>query len=130
MKLGNVDGRAAIIVDGPGRVVVNIAGVGETMPIDLNSGSVSNNSMNPSMLQVIYGGTGQVRLSGGADTAMVLYAPNATADFNSNGADYFGSVIARTISSNGAQIHYDRNLANDFFTSGNFMMTSFTWKKY
>jgi Tfp pilus assembly protein PilX len=127
----DVGSQSAIVIDGPGIVVVNIAGVGESTPIDFSSGSVSNTTgLNPGTFQVVYGGTGAIKLTGGADTAMVIYAPNASASFPSSNATYYGSIIANTISSNGAQIHYDRNLANDFFTSGNSMMTSFTWKKY
>jgi hypothetical protein len=126
----DVGSQSEIVIDGPGRVVVNIAGVGETKPIDFSGGSTTNATMNPSMFQLVYGGTGTIWLGGGADTAMVVYAPNASAEFPSSNSNFYGSIIAAAVSANGAQIHYDRNLANDFFTSGNFMMTSFTWKKY
>ena len=122
---------AQIVVDGPGAVMLNIAGVSESTPINFNSGStITNASMDASLLQLVYGGTGQIKLNGGAAAAMVVYAPNATASFQSNPGHFYGSIIASTISSNSAQIHYDRNLASEFLTSGNFMLTAFTWKKY
>jgi hypothetical protein len=127
----NVGSQSEIVVDGPGRVIVTIAGVGQGTPIDFSSGSATNAAgLKPEMFQIVYGGTGNIKLTGGADTAMVVYAPNATASFPSSNATFYGSIIAATISSNGAQIHYDRHLGSQFFTSGNVMLTAFTWKKY
>jgi Tfp pilus assembly protein PilX len=128
----SVGSQSSIIIDGPGAVILNIAGTGQSTPIDFSGGSVTNSStsFDPSLFQVVYGGTGNIKLVGGAATAMVVYAPNASANFPSSNANFYGSIIASTISSNGAQIHYDRHLASQFLASGNVMLTAFTWKKY
>jgi PilX N-terminal len=114
-----------------GTVILKVADQNQaTNPIDFTGGSVTNASLDPSHLQVVYGGTGGVQLNGGAMTAMVVYAPNAAVTFN-GGGDFYGSVVASTVDdTGGAAIHYDRHLATSFFSVGNTMMTSFSWKKY
>jgi len=113
-----------------GTVVLNVVGAGETTPIDFTGGSVSNNSFDPTTFQVLYAGSGNIKLNGGAHTTALIYAPNAAASFN-GGGDFFGSVIANTVDDNGgAQIHYDRRLGGELFVAGNKMLTAFTWKKY
>ena len=62
-----------------GPVVVNIAGQSQATPIDFSSGSVTNSSFNASAFQVMYGGSGNIKLTGGASTAMVIYAPQIDA---------------------------------------------------
>jgi Tfp pilus assembly protein PilX len=113
-----------------GTVVLNVVGTGQSTPIDFTGGSVSNNSFDPTTFQVLYAGSGNIKLNGGAHTTALIYAPNAAASFN-GGGDFFGSVIANTVDDNGgAQLHYDRRLGSELFVAGNKMMTAFTWKKY
>jgi hypothetical protein len=113
-----------------GRVILNVVGAGQTTPIDFTGGSVSNNSFDPTTFQILYAGSDNVKLNGGANTTMLVYAPNAAASFN-GGGDFYGSVIAKTVDDNGgAQLHYDRRLGGELFVAGNQMMTAFTWKKY
>ncbi len=125
----SVGSQSSIVVDS-GPIIVNIAGLNQSTPIDFSSGGVINATVNPALLQVVYAGTGNIKLTGGAQNAMVIYAPNATANFPASNSNFYGSIIAAQITANGAQIHYDRHLATKFFTSGNLMLTSFTWKKY
>jgi hypothetical protein len=43
----------------------------------------------------------------------------------------YGAIVGATVKdTGGALFHYDRRGQNDFFVAGNFMMSSFTWKKY
>jgi Tfp pilus assembly protein PilX len=113
-----------------GTVVLNVVGTGQSTPVDFTGGSVSNDSFDPTTFQVLYAGSGNIRLNGGAHTTALIYAPNAAASFN-GGGDFFGSVIANTVDDNGgAQLHYDRRLGSELFVAGNKMMTAFTWKKY
>ncbi len=114
--------------------VVNTPSV--TTPLDFSGGTVANPSFDSSRLVVQYGGTGNIKLSGGTSQAEVIYAPNATATF-SGGSALYGEVIAATVTdSGGATIFYDRNLANKGlfattkFFPGNPMLSSFSWKKY
>jgi hypothetical protein len=123
-----INGNADLII--LGHVVLNIVGAGQATPIDFTGGSVSNTSFDPTTFQVEYAGTGAVKLNGGAKTVAMIYAPNAAATFN-GGGDFYGSVVAATVDDQGgSHIHYDRHLSGQFFTVGNAMMSSFSWKKY
>ena len=113
-----------------GTVILNVVGTGQTTPIDFTGGSVSNASFDPTTFQVLYAGTGNVKLNGGAHTTALIYAPNAPASFD-GGGDFFGAVVANTIDdTGGAHVHYDRRLSSELFVAGNRMLTAFTWKKY
>lgn len=120
---------------GTGPVIVNSAGktaAGGDLatPLDFTGGSISNGSFDPSQLQIRYAGAGTVKLSGGSQSAAMIYAPGAAAMF-AGGGDFYGSVVGRTVvDTGGARIHYDRRLNSSFFVAGNPMMTSFGWSKY
>jgi Tfp pilus assembly protein PilX len=124
------NGQGHLIIDS-GPVVVNIAGVGQTTPVDLTGGGLINNSgFNASSFQLIYAGTGTINVKGGANAVGVLYAPNATLSFASNNANWYGAVITATMTDmGGATINYDQNLQKQAATVGNWMLDSFTWKK-
>jgi hypothetical protein len=80
--------------------------------------------------QLLYGGTGTIKLKGGGSAIGVMYAPNAPYSFG-GGGDWYGSIIGGQLTDmGGTSIHYDRHLANSGFTVGNWMLDSFTWKKY
>jgi hypothetical protein len=122
-------GNSSIVIDS-GPVVLNVAGQSQTTPIDFTGGTVTNASFIPSNFQILYGGTGTVKLSGGSATAEMLYAPNAAASLT-GGSNLYGSILAKTVDdSGGTKIHYDRHLQTTFDSAGNFMLSSFTWKKY
>ena len=122
-----------------GNVVINLAGrtVSGTLAtvFDLHGNAIQNPSMDPSRLQIMYAGTGIMEMTGGATAAIMVYAPNATVTTHGN-ATIFGSVLARQIgvddngSGGTSRFVYDRNLASKFFTLGNGVMSSFSWKKY
>lgn len=121
-------GNSFLVVDS-GPVIVTVAGQDVATAIDFSGGTVSNPGYDPSTLQFVYGGSGAVKLTGGANTAAVVFAPNANVTFSGNG-DYYGSVVGRYITDvGGAQIHYDTSLQSKFVTAGNHMLTAFTWKK-
>lgn len=123
---------ARIIIDS-GPVIVNIAGVGfatNQAPIDFTGGSISNPSLNPANFQIQYAGTSLVKLTGGAASSALIYAPNASAGFT-GGGDFYGSVIVNQLTDmGGAAVHYDRRLQNMLFNLGNWMLDSFTWSKF
>lgn len=113
-----------------GPIVINVTGNNQTTPIDLEGNGISNPSYNPADLQVLYAGTGTVKIAGNGSSAAVVYAPNATADFKGN-ASFFGSVIANQLADVGnGSIHYDMKLKKSLFTIGNYVLNSFTWNKY
>ncbi|PWT82353.1 MAG: hypothetical protein C5B57_08795, partial [Blastocatellia bacterium] len=106
-------------IDFEGQMASNMTGAGNTP------------GYNPTMIQIRYAGTGEIKGAGGADNAALVYAPNAS--FNlTGGSDWYGAVIANkvTVSGNNTAIHYDRNLRKSELLAGSFMMSSFTWKKY
>ena len=125
----SMQGNSSIVVDS-GPVILNITGTGQATPIDLTGGSTSNASYIPKKLQIVYGGTGDVKIAGGSDTAMMLFAPNAAVTLR-GGSDIYGAVLGKTIDdSGGTSIHYDRDLPTEFYVTWNTMMSSFSWKKY
>jgi hypothetical protein len=78
----------------------------------------------------MYAGSGTISLKGQAQAAGLLYAPNASFSFG-GGGDWFGAVIGQTMTDmGGAAVHYDRRLSAQAFTIGNYMLSSFSWKKY
>jgi hypothetical protein len=109
---------------------MNVQGTGVTTPVDFSGGSFGNMSYDPSRFQMLYGGTGQIELIGGNGAAMSLYAPNARVRLNGN-ADIFGSVLSKTYDNQGnGSVHYDAALSSKFFTLGNRVISTFSWKKY
>jgi type IV pilus assembly PilX-like protein len=135
-------GNSKIVVDS-GPVYLNVAGLDGSggylaTPIDFEGQMASNMTgigntagYDPTMIQIRYAGTGEIKGAGGADNAALVYAPKAT--FNlTGGSDWYGAVIANkvTVSGNNTAIHYDRHLRKSELLAGAFMMSSFTWKKY
>ncbi len=125
-----LNGNATIVIDS-GPVIFKVAGVGETTPISLSGGGVSNPSLDPTDLTFIYGGTGEVKITGGADTAALIYAPNATASLSSAVANFYGAIVTKKVTATGGfNLFYDRRLANTAMTSGNPTMSAFTWRTF
>jgi Tfp pilus assembly protein PilX len=114
-------------------VVMNIAGqhlTGTTLPLDLSGGGNVNTTYDPSRLQIIYPGTGQLKLVGNNSIAATVYAPNALVTTVGTG-NMYGAVLGGTFQDlGGAQIHFDSALTKKFSTLGDYMLTSFSWKKY
>jgi hypothetical protein len=122
-------GGSTIAVDS-GPVIFKVAGVGESTPIDLAGGAVTNPAYVPSNLQFIYGGTGTINLTGNSATAALVLAPNAAAQLNGTG-DFYGALISKTVSGGGnAAIHYDRALTKYAITQGNPVLHQFSWSSY
>jgi Tfp pilus assembly protein PilX len=134
-----MESQGELVIDS-GPVILNVTGGGSfaAMPIDFSSGSLTEGvvAFDSSKLQINYAGTGLIKITGGAATTAVVYAPRAAATLT-GGGDFYGEIIANTIAdTGGATIHYDSNLANRglfvtvLYTPGNPMLSSFTWKKY
>jgi hypothetical protein len=134
-SLGENGGGTLIIDSGP--VILNIAGAGTIpgggYPFDVTGGGLINSASpayNPMNLQIMYGGTGTIKLKGGGSSIGVMYAPNAAYSFG-GGGNWYGAVIGAALTDmGGTAIHYDRHLNNTGFTVSNWMLDSFTWKKY
>lgn len=114
-------------------ITMNIAGqsLGSTLPLDLTGGgNVNTNTYDPARLQFLYAGTGEIDVVGNNTVAATIYAPNAAMKATGSGT-VFGSILSSTYTDQGgATLHYDTNLQKKFKTLGNYVMTSFSWRKY
>jgi Tfp pilus assembly protein PilX len=111
-------------------VTMNVVGTGQATPIDFSGGGFMNSSYDPSKLQILYAGTGMIELTGGSGACATVYAPNAGVTMHGN-ADIYGSILSKTfLDTGGAIVHYDTALSSKFSMLGNYVMTSFSWKKY
>ena len=124
-------GRILVDPSSGGPVTIVLAGAGGgTRVLDVTGNGIANSTWDPSLLRIQYHGTKDLVFDGNGDTASLIYAPNARARLAGT-ADFYGSVISRTIDSVGsAQLHYDRNLQRTVMTTANPVMTSFTWHTF
>jgi len=122
--------QAKITMDASTSIVMNVLGQGVATPVDLGGNGFVNSTYDASKFQILYGGTGNIELIGGGAAAISVYAPNAAVRLNGN-ADLYGSVLSKTYTNGGnGSVHYDRALQSKFFMLGNWVMSSFSWKKY
>jgi hypothetical protein len=129
----NISGGASLVIDG-GPVIINVAGTGISSGnvLTLSGGGVANSTFVASNLQINYAGTSPVSLSGGTASAAIINTPNADVTL-SGGADFYGTLLTKTLNdSGGTAIHYDQALSSMFSSesTGNPLLTSFSWKKY
>jgi hypothetical protein len=112
-------------------VIIKIHGQGKTTPLDLSGGGVSNPSLDPTKLQFIYRGNGNIKVTGGTDTAALVYAPNASGQLAGSSTHFFGAIVTNKVTSTGGfNLYYDRRLRNSTLTAGNPTMTTFTWRTF
>jgi hypothetical protein len=125
-----MNGNSQIVVDS-GPVIFQVAGVGQSTPITITGQGLVNPSFQPTNLQFMYAGTGEVKLAGGDNTSALFYAPNAVGSIMSGGADLYGAIVVATLTeTGGAALHYDRHLNTTAVTAGSYTLTGFTWKSY
>lgn len=110
-------------------VTMNLTGTAVDPVMDFQ-GNFSTTAFDPSVFQIMYAGTGNIKLRGNNELAATIYAPNSHVDMASS-YDVYGSILAGTYTnSGGAMVHYDRSLATKYFTISNPFMSAFTWRKY
>lgn len=129
-----------IYIDG-GPVILNVAGYATAgtyeavpsmaEPILLYGGSTMNvSTYDPSMFIINYAGAGTISLQGNGGITGLIYAPNATVT-NGGTTDWYGAIIGNKVKDFGtAAIHYDRRLSSKAMMLGNWMLDSFTWRKF
>ena len=106
-------------------------------PVDFTGGTYTSvtgcatcSKYDASMMQIVYAGTGQIKMTGNSGSAATIYAPNALFTLSGT-ADIYGSVLASRINNTGnANIHYDRRLQHDFYVVGHPIMGTFNWKRF
>ncbi len=129
-------GNSTVVIDPPliagtnSIVTLNVAGQGTATPLDFTGGSLQNGSFKPENFQILYGGTGTLKVSGGTSSSAMVFAPNADVSLT-GGSDFYGEILAATVGdTGGTHFHYDRALKNKGFAPSNPMLSAFTWKKY
>lgn len=135
-SMGSGDLTVGTSASGTTNVVINLAGktssnTDMTDPVmDMGGNDIFNPSLDPQRLQILYAGPGTLEMHGGTEASLMLYAPLANVETYGN-ADIFGSVLTRTLETHGnTRFFYDRRLSSTFVTFGNYVMSSFSWRKY
>jgi hypothetical protein len=130
----NISGNSQIIVEpgtGPVKILLDgrQSGAGSTV-LSISGNGIANKTWDPTFLSIEYAGTKGIAMSGNGDTATLLYAPNADANFSGN-AQMYGSIVVRTLTASGnMQVIYDVRLKGSSVTVGNPVMSSFTWRTF
>ena len=114
-------------------VVMNVAGQGVSSSgtvLDFTGGSLSTGSYDPTTFEILYAGTANLKMTGNASSAALVYAPDA--QFTMSGTtDFYGAIVSSKFTdTGGATVHYDRSLSTKLPTVSNYALTGFTWKKY
>lgn len=119
----SISGQATLRISGA--VTLNVVGNNVNVPVDLEGGSVTNNTKIASNLQINYAGTSTLKIAGGAATYLTVDAPNADVQLTGN-SDIYGAVVGNTISvSGGGRFHYDRNTKSPVPSNSYYSMISF-----
>ncbi len=129
-SLKEMSAQSGIIIDS-GPVILNVTGSNVSgSVVDLTGNSVQNSSLVPTNFQILYAGSGTISLKGNTQASGLLYAPQASFSFAGK-APWYGAVVGALMTDlGGSAVHYDRRLQDSGFTLGNYMLSSFTWKKF
>ncbi len=123
----SMTGNSILQISPAGQVVFNIAGTGVSSGqnvLNLSGGTISNTTGSPVNLVVNYAGTSKISVSGGANTSVVVDAPNSDVAIT-GGTDVFGSIIGHTITdTGGTKYHYDESAARVLQPGGYFTLIS------
>ncbi len=105
-----VSGGSILSVSSPVNIYVTAA-------TDLSGGSVANTSLNASNLKLFSSlnapaNQNGIKLSGGTQSYMSIYAPNTGVTFSGGTTDFYGAVVSSIITdTGGTRFHYDQALA-------------------
>jgi hypothetical protein len=116
-----------------GPTIINV--LGSSLPaggaaVDFLGGAISNTSLSAANFKVLYAGTAGVKVTGGVGSSSLIYAPAAAVTLSGN-ATFYGAIVGYTVrSTGGADISYDRTLANLLQNPGSPMLQAFTWKTF
>jgi hypothetical protein len=120
----SLSGQSSIKVNPAGAVVLNFPSSVQN-PISLSGQGIASASQIPNDMQLNYGGTGTVTLSGQGTTYAVVDAPNSAMTVSGNG-DFFGRVVGKTITYSGnGKFHFDTNTALGPKNNGGYQLISY-----
>ena len=103
-----LSGGSSLIISGP--TTLNITG-----KFNGSGGSVSNTTLDAFNLKVNVSGGADVKMSGGTNAYMVLYAPESDVDV-SGSSPYFGSIIGKTLTASGGSFLHQQKNPDDLWT--------------
>jgi hypothetical protein len=120
----SLSGQSSITVSPAGAVVLNFPSSSQN-PISLSGQGIASSSQIPNDMQLNYGGTGTVTLSGQGTSYAVVDAPNSAMTVSGNG-DFFGRVVGKTITYSGnGKFHFDTNTALGPKNNGGYQLISY-----
>jgi hypothetical protein len=91
-------------------VVLNFP-AGSATPITISGQGVLNSTLIPNDMQINYGGTGTISITGKGASYAIVDAPNAAIAVAGNG-DFFGRLVGKTIDYGGnGKFHFDTSSA-------------------
>ncbi|HXC47805.1 MAG TPA: hypothetical protein VNU20_05905 [Candidatus Sulfotelmatobacter sp.] len=120
----SLSGQSSITVIPAGAVVLNFPSSSQN-PISLSGQGIASSSQIPNDMQLNYGGTGTVTLSGQGTSYALVDAPNSAMTVSGNG-DFFGAVVGQTITYSGnGKFHYDTNTGLGPKNNGGYQLISY-----
>jgi len=129
----SMTGNAAIVVNPPGALQLNVAGCGDATcssanalanPLAIAGNGITDDTI-PNDFTINYAGNGTISIAGNGDCTAILNAPNAILTQQGNG-NWYGSILASQISLGGnAFFHFDKNAALAPLNNGYYTMISF-----
>ena len=103
----NMSGKANIVVNPPGAVVINFPSTSAN-PISFSGQSIMSNTAIANDLLINYSGTGTINISGQNASYFNLDAPLSTVNVSGKG-DVYGRVIGQTLNWSGnGKFHFDK----------------------
>jgi hypothetical protein len=74
--------------------------------LDMEGQGLANTSFDPAKLSVFYAGSSQMKITGGSQAYVEVYAPDAEVQLTGN-ADFFGSFIGKDVTiQGGPKVHF------------------------
>jgi len=99
-------GSGAVNVNPKGAVVLNFPSSSAT-PITLSGQGILNSTLIPNDMQINYGGTGTISITGKGASYAIIDAPNAAIAVSGNG-EFYGRLVGKTIDYGGnGKFHFD-----------------------
>jgi Tfp pilus assembly protein PilX len=110
----------ALKITGPTTIFVKSA-------LDLTGQGVINPLGDPTKLTIFYSGTAEMKMAGGSQAYVEVYAPNAPVKLDGN-SDFFGSFIGKTMFIQGTpEVHFDEGCTKEHLIQQPFRLI--TWSQ-